>query len=93
MFPAPRQRWVDALAHDEAEIRGITRPTLLIHGREDRVVPLETTMTLLDWMTDSRAHIFGRCGHWTQIERAAEFNALVAAFLTEVGHMATPPPA
>lgn len=35
-------------------------------------------MTLLDWIDDSRAHIFGRCGYWTQIEKAAEFNALVA---------------
>lgn len=81
MFPAPRQRWVDALAHDEEAVRTITRPTLLVHGRDDRVVPLTTTMTLLEWIDDSRAHIFGRCGHWTQIERAFEFSALVAAFL------------
>lgn len=49
MFPAPRQRWVDALAHDEAAVRAITRPTLLVHGRDDLVVPLSATMTLLEW--------------------------------------------
>jgi 2-hydroxymuconate-semialdehyde hydrolase len=81
MFPAPRQRWVDALAHDEEEVRAISHPTLLVHGRDDKVVPLSTTMTLLEWIDDSRAHIFGRCGHWTQIERADEFSALVAAFV------------
>jgi 2-hydroxymuconate-semialdehyde hydrolase len=85
MFPAPRQRWVDALAHDEEDVRAITHPTLLVHGRDDRVVPLTATMTLLEWIDDSRAHIFGRCGHWTQIERADEFSALVAAFVGSAG--------
>ena len=27
-------------------------------------------------------HVFGHCGHWTQIERMAEFNAIVDSFLT-----------
>jgi 2-hydroxymuconate-semialdehyde hydrolase len=44
---------------------------------------VSTTMTLLEWLPDSRAHIFGRCGHWVQIERAGEFHALVTAFLRE----------
>src|SRR5690606_23833084 len=29
MFPAPRQRWVEAMAHPEADIRGIQHKTLL----------------------------------------------------------------
>jgi pimeloyl-ACP methyl ester carboxylesterase len=33
------------------------------------------------WIPDSQAHVFGRCGHWVQIERAAEFHALLADFL------------
>lgn len=81
MFPAPRQRWVDALAHDEAAVRVLPQPTLLVHGRDDRVVPLRTTLTLLDWIPDSRAHVFGNCGHWVQIERAREFHQLLIAFL------------
>lgn len=81
MFPAPRQRWVDALAHDEAAVRAVPHPTLLVHGRDDAVIPLCTTMTLLDWLPDGQAHVFGRCGHWVQVERAEEFHALVAAFL------------
>ena len=39
MFPAPRQRWVDDLALPGAELASITAPVLLVHGREDRVVP------------------------------------------------------
>lgn len=83
MFPAPRQRWVDAMAHSESEIRAVTAPTLIIHGRDDKVIPLANSLTLLDWIDDSRAHLFGRCGHWTQIEHAAEFGAQVTGFLTQ----------
>ena len=35
MFPAPRQRWVDAMASTEADIRAIAHETLIIHGRDD----------------------------------------------------------
>lgn len=85
MFPAPRQRWVDALAHPESTVRGISHPTLLVHGRDDKVIPLETTMTLHRWIDDSQVHIFGRCGHWTQIEHAEAFCRLVADFLGRKG--------
>jgi len=81
MFPAPRQRWVDAMAHGEAEIRGIRQPTLMVHGRDDKVIPLATSLTLQQWIDDSQLHIFGRCGHWTQIEHASAFCQLVANFL------------
>ena len=82
MFLAPRQRWVDAMAHDEDDIRAINHPTLLIHGCDDKVIPLSTTLTLLDWIDDGRAHLFGRCGHWTQSEHTDEFCAQVADFLS-----------
>jgi pimeloyl-ACP methyl ester carboxylesterase len=83
MFPAPRQRWVDALSTSYESIARITSPTLVIHGRDDRVVPIQNSMTLLQLLPDVRAHIFGQCGHWTQIEHAAEFNDLVASFFHE----------
>lgn len=81
MFPAPRQRWVEAMAHGEAQIRGIRHETLLVHGRDDKVIPLSTSLTLQQWIDDSQLHIFGRCGHWTQIEHAAAFCQLVTNFL------------
>jgi 2-hydroxymuconate-semialdehyde hydrolase len=81
MFPAPRQRWVEAMAHAEADIRAIPHTTLLVHGRDDKVIPLKTSLTLNQWIDDSQLHIFGRCGHWTQIEHAAAFGQLVVNFL------------
>jgi 2-hydroxymuconate-semialdehyde hydrolase len=85
MFPAPRQRWVDALASDEADIRALPHETLVIHGRDDRVIPLDASLRLAELIDRSQLHVFGRCGHWTQIEHAARFNRLVGDFLAEAG--------
>jgi 2-hydroxymuconate-semialdehyde hydrolase len=83
MFPAPRQRWVDAMASGDDEIRGISTRTLLIHGRDDRVIPLATSLRLLELIPDAQLHAFGQCGHWTQIEKTAEFNRLLVDFLQD----------
>ena len=83
MFPAPRQRWVDALASRESDIRRLPHETLVIHGREDRVIPLANAYTLADWLPRAQLHVYGRCGHWTQIEHAARFARLVGGFLAE----------
>ncbi|WP_139984087.1 alpha/beta fold hydrolase [Nocardioides litoris] len=82
MFPAPRQRIVDALTIDEDLVRGIEAPVLVVHGRDDRVIPLATSLRLLELVDHARLHVFGRCGHWVQIEHAAAFNRLVSDFLT-----------
>lgn len=83
MFPAPRQRWVDALACDEQAIRALPHETLIIHGREDRVIPPANAQQLFALIPNAQMHLFGRCGHWTQIEHAQRFNRLVADFLME----------
>ncbi len=83
MFRAPRQRWVDALASAEANIRAIPHETLIIHGRDDRVIPLANSLTLLEWIDRSQLHVFGRCGHWVQIEHAARFATLLDRFFAE----------
>jgi 2-hydroxymuconate-semialdehyde hydrolase len=85
MFPAPRQRWVDAMASREADIRRIGHETLVVHGREDQVIPLSNSLTLADWIPRAQLHVYPRCGHWTQIEHAARFARLVGDFLAEAG--------
>lgn len=82
MFPAPRQASIDAMTIDEDLIRAIEHPTLIVHGRDDRVIPLGNSLRLHELIDDSRLHVFGRCGHWVQIERADEFSQLVTDFLS-----------
>jgi len=82
MFPAPRQRWVDAMATPEEQIRAIPHETLIVHGRDDRVIPVDNAYRLVGLIDRSELHVFGRCGHWTQIEWADDFNSLLVRFLT-----------
>jgi 2-hydroxy-6-oxonona-2,4-dienedioate hydrolase len=65
-----------------AALSTVAVPALLVHGRDDRVVPMENTMRLNAMMQNSRALIFNHCGHWAQIEHAAEFNAVLDNFIT-----------
>ncbi len=85
MFPAPRQRWVDAMVTPDEEIARLPHPTLVVHGRDDRVIPLANALHLLDVVPDVRLHVFGRCGHWTQIEHADAFVRLLIDFLSPAG--------
>ncbi|MEU4169239.1 alpha/beta hydrolase [Streptomyces sp. NPDC026665] len=64
-----------------AQLGSITAPTMAIHGRDDRVVHFENSLRLTTAVPDSRLVLLNRCGHWAQIEHAAEFNRLVAAFV------------
>ena len=82
MFPTPRQNGVDALAAYEAQLAEIQAPTLIFHGREDRVIPLVSSEKLLSVLEHVQLHVFSHCGHWTMIEHAAAFNRLTRDFLT-----------
>ena len=64
------------------DLPNVQVPTLLIHGRDDRVVHYENTLLLLAHIPNSRAILLNRCGHWAQVEHAEEFNRLVIDFVT-----------
>lgn len=64
------------------DVRGIPTPTLVVHGREDKVIEVASAWNLLMSLPYAELHVFSRCGHWTQREYADEFNTLVTRFLT-----------
>lgn len=80
MFSDPRHKG-NELGITEEQARSIRTPALLVHGREDKVVPAEVSLTMLQLLQDADLHVFARCGHWTQIERAREFVEVVSTFL------------
>lgn len=81
MFPAPRQQHVDAMTTPDDEIAKLEHETLILHGRDDKVIPLDTSLKLLQLINRSQLHVFGRCGHWIQIEHSKAFNKLIADFM------------
>ncbi|GAA4113112.1 alpha/beta hydrolase [Nocardioides fonticola] len=81
LFPAPRQRWVDALALPPERLAGIEAPVLVVHGRDDRVIPLTASERLVGLLPDARLVPIADCGHWVQIEQTAAFLEVVGDFL------------
>ena len=69
MFPEPRQAKLSALATPESRIGEISHPALIVHGREDAIVPVELAYKFCSLLKHSELHVFGECGHWTQIEK------------------------
>ena len=60
-------------------------PVLLIHGMQDVVIPPSRTWELLQVIHNADAYLFSQCGHWSQVERAKEFNDLVGNYLATHG--------
>ena len=81
LFPEPRQRWLEELATDEDKLRAMPHETLIVHGREDTIVPFSNSVRFHGLIGNSELHVFGGCGHWTQIERRDRFVELVVPFL------------
>ncbi|GII62087.1 2,6-dioxo-6-phenylhexa-3-enoate hydrolase [Sphaerisporangium krabiense] len=62
-------------------LRRMAHPFLLVHGREDRFVTPDSSVYLQRHLPNAELHIFPRCGHWVQIERADAYAVLLRNFL------------
>jgi 4,5:9,10-diseco-3-hydroxy-5,9,17-trioxoandrosta-1(10),2-diene-4-oate hydrolase len=62
------------------EAHRLRQRVLLIWGREDRVNPLDGALVALKTIPRAQLHVFGRCGHWAQLEKFDEFNRLALDF-------------
>jgi 2-hydroxymuconate-semialdehyde hydrolase len=82
MFPAPRQKLLDELVVPDIALSRMQHPILLVHGRDDAIVPLETSLYLAQRLPNVQLHIYGQCSHWTQIERSQSFHRLLLDFFT-----------
>jgi pimeloyl-ACP methyl ester carboxylesterase len=82
MFPAPRQRWVEAMCTPEDDIRRLPHRTLIVHGREDQVIPVQTSLRLMELIDNADLSVFSHCGHWSMIERTQDFNRSVNEFFS-----------
>jgi pimeloyl-ACP methyl ester carboxylesterase len=88
------RRWRTGLMHT---IRGtkdhcvrdrlaeVKQPTLLVGGREDRIVNLEEARAAAGVLPQGRFLMIPRCGHAPQIEKARFVNRLVVRYLTRQG--------
>ena len=63
------------------KLKALDKSVLLVHGRDDRIIPLESSVKLHHLIPKSELHVFGQCGHWTQIEKKDRFVRVVEDFL------------
>lgn len=61
----------------------ISVPTLIVWGRNDRIVPVAGAYEYEKLIPNARRVIFEETGHVPMLERPARFNQLVEEFLTE----------
>jgi pimeloyl-ACP methyl ester carboxylesterase len=59
----------------------IKRPTLIIWGRQDGLVPLPEGERFNKDIAGSKLIVIDQCGHVPNVEKPAEFNAAVLKFL------------
>jgi 2-hydroxymuconate-semialdehyde hydrolase len=83
LFPEPRQANISRLATSEDQIRAIGHRALIVHGREDVIIPVDLAYRYSALLKHSELHVFGECGHWTQIEKRNRFLEIVIPFLRE----------
>ena len=67
------------------QLPGLSAPVLVVWGEEDRVFPVAQAIDAARDAPTIRLAVFPGCGHWPQMERAAEFNDLLLNFLGQQG--------
>jgi 2-hydroxymuconate-semialdehyde hydrolase len=63
-------------------LKRIQNPILLVHGRDDMVCSVESSYYLLSHLQNVQLHVYGQCGHWTQIENKESFNNLIQNYFS-----------
>jgi pimeloyl-ACP methyl ester carboxylesterase len=69
-----------------ADIRAVRVPTLVIHGKHDRLVPVSLARATIRRRTDWALEVFDECGHVPQIEQPERFVAVTADWIEELPH-------
>ncbi len=65
------------------DLAGIRHQALVLHGREDRMLPVAAGYYLAEHLPNARLHVLPHAGHWIQVEQAAAFSAQARLFLAE----------
>lgn len=69
------------LYYEEDFIRRVQAPTLVINGKQDKVVPLSDAMRMLDLIPKSWAYFIPDCGHWAMLEHPRDFASATLNFI------------
>jgi 2-hydroxymuconate-semialdehyde hydrolase len=63
------------------ELAGIEHEVLVLHGRDDRIIPPAASRYFADHLPNANLYVLGQCGHWTQIEHPTAFETLLTGLV------------
>ncbi|MFI0405665.1 alpha/beta fold hydrolase [Actinomadura sp. 3N508] len=63
------------------ELATITHDVLCVHGRDDRIIPVDASRYFAGSLPKANLYVIGQCGHWTQIEHPETFEKLLLGFV------------
>ncbi len=82
--PALMSALTGLLGYDHVDrLEQVGVPTLIVWGRNDRVIPAADALEFERHVSGSRLVVFGRCGHVPMAERPVRFNRLLDGFVAE----------
>jgi 2-hydroxymuconate-semialdehyde hydrolase len=67
-----------------SELAGVEHPVLVVHGREDRIIPAQASRYFADHLPNANLFVIAGCGHWTQIEHPTTFETLLTGLVDGV---------
>jgi 2-hydroxy-6-oxo-6-(2'-aminophenyl)hexa-2,4-dienoate hydrolase len=62
-------------------LRRVGVPTLIVNGKQDKVVPIPIALRFLELIPRSWGYIIPDCGHWAMLEHAEDFAETTSSFL------------
>ena len=64
------------------QLEQVSCPVLLVHGENDRLIPVQASREAARRFKQARLVTFPRCGHWPPREYPEQFNELLLQFLS-----------
>jgi 2-hydroxy-6-oxo-6-(2'-aminophenyl)hexa-2,4-dienoate hydrolase len=81
------QNWIrerGGLYCEESLLQEVTVPTLIVSGKNDKVVPVTSAYRMLELIPQAWGKIFPDCGHWAMIEHPRAFCRAVLQFFEDL---------
>lgn len=74
-------RWKGLHTNFVDRLHTLMVPTMILHGAEDKYIPVSWARRAHTLIKDSELHVFPQCGHWLTLEKPEDFNRVVSEFL------------
>jgi pimeloyl-ACP methyl ester carboxylesterase len=81
-FATAKLAWSPRLHDPQLQkwIHRIETPTLVLWGREDKIIPVAYAQAFAERIKGARVHVFDGCGHLPHVEKADDYVAQIIAF-------------